>query len=355
MDLVDATDALVVSQAADMAGTILPALAYVAVMACVYAVGGWLWETAYCSLVERRYVRRGVLYGPACPLYGFAAVAIYYPLRDVSSPLLVFLLGALLATVMEYGTAVALESAFHKSFWDYDNLPLNYRGRICLPASVTFGGFALVVRYITQPLLEPALASVPTDRLCDVGLAVVVVFVVDLAMSARRWDLDTTRMPAHVATIVQRVPDSVRTPEEIAEIASDAIRRVSEDWDVSDRWEASGWPSHAERIRLVSASRIADGRLFVTARIGEVRSVLLTVGEHLSSLAGRIDLGNDDASVIRRAVMSGRPAGGTEGDGDRNDGDDANGGEEHAPRHAAGSVRLQGGGGKRQPTPRSRK
>ena len=36
----------------------------------VYSVLGWCMETVYCSTLERRFVPRGFLYGPMCPIYG---------------------------------------------------------------------------------------------------------------------------------------------------------------------------------------------------------------------------------------------------------------------------------------------
>ena len=35
-----------------------------------YSFLGWVMETCYCSVCERRLVPRGFLYGPICPIYG---------------------------------------------------------------------------------------------------------------------------------------------------------------------------------------------------------------------------------------------------------------------------------------------
>lgn len=290
-----------------MASSVLPSLAYLVVMMAIYAVGGWVWETAYCSLVERRFVRRGVLYGPACPLYGFAMLLIYYPLLGISDPLALLLMGMAMSTAMEYGTAIVLESAFHRSFWSYDNMPLNVRGRICLPASLTFGGFTLLVRYVLQPAIEPVVDAIPPDRLCDVALVVTLVFFVDVAMSARRWELDTTRMPARVAVVIQRIPESVRTPEEISDLVSDVIDRIRDDlpYQAGRASSARGDGRHRRMpdIHITSARRVANGRLFVTARVGRMKSAVAFARDSFLRLVAGVSSENRGEAIIGRAVM----------------------------------------------------
>lgn len=299
-----------------LASDVLPVLAYLVVVMAIYAVGGWLWETAYCSLVERRFVRRGVMYGPSCPLYGFAMAFVYYPFLSISNPFVLFVAGTLLSTAMEYGTAVILESAFHRSFWSYDNLPFNVRGRVCLPASLLFGTFTLLVRYVIQPVVEPVLDAIPPDRLCDIGLVVTLLFFIDLAMSARRWELDTTRMPARVAVIVQRIPDSVRTPEEISDIVTDAVNRIRDEWSASVGSLRGERHRHIRvpKIRIVSAKKISDGKLFVIARIGEMSSVISTMRESISGFVSDVARDDSDESIVKRALLRHRRDDGEEED-----------------------------------------
>ena len=40
----------------------------------IYAFLGWILETVYCSVRERRFVARGFLYGPVCPNNGVAVL-----------------------------------------------------------------------------------------------------------------------------------------------------------------------------------------------------------------------------------------------------------------------------------------
>lgn len=117
------------------------------------SVGGWVWETVYCSIVERRPVRRGFLFGPACPIYGTGAIAVYVLLGQLQSPFAVFVAGAVLATAIEYATGRVLEERFGKRWWDYTGWPLNYRGLVCPIASAIFGFFSVLVVFVIEPQL----------------------------------------------------------------------------------------------------------------------------------------------------------------------------------------------------------
>ena len=127
----------------------------------IYSVLGWVWESAYCTVVERKWQNRGFLYGPACPIYGTGVVLAILAWRAVTAAGMtpswwqVFLFSMVGSAVLEYATHWALEQLFHAYWWDYSNMPLNLNGRICLPASTLFGLAGLLVVYV---LYEPTVA-----------------------------------------------------------------------------------------------------------------------------------------------------------------------------------------------------
>lgn len=41
-----------------------------------YSFLGWTCETIYCSIGQGKFVNRGFLNGPLCPVYGFGAMAV---------------------------------------------------------------------------------------------------------------------------------------------------------------------------------------------------------------------------------------------------------------------------------------
>ncbi|MBO0473144.1 hypothetical protein JZO86_05445 [Enterococcus ureasiticus] len=116
----------------------------------IYSFIGWLWETVYCSLKAKKFVYRGFLVGPYCPIYGFGILSVLYFLEPLKQNIIVlYVLSTILVTILEYITSYGLEKLFHASWWDYKDVPLNINGRVALPVSLFWGiGCVLIVRVI---------------------------------------------------------------------------------------------------------------------------------------------------------------------------------------------------------------
>ena len=54
----------------------------------IYSFVGWLWETIYCSIKDRKFAYRGFLAGPYCPVYGFAVTTVLVATKPFQSHLL---------------------------------------------------------------------------------------------------------------------------------------------------------------------------------------------------------------------------------------------------------------------------
>ncbi|MCR5526885.1 MAG: putative ABC transporter permease [Lachnospiraceae bacterium] len=117
---------------------------------------GWVWESIYCTVKEKRWADRGFLFGPVCPIYGFCVVTVIIFSKllpcvfDPSEPVYIqFLICMFGSAVVEYVTSWGLEKRFSARWWDYSDMPLNINGRVCLPASVSFGvAGVLIIRYL---------------------------------------------------------------------------------------------------------------------------------------------------------------------------------------------------------------
>ncbi|WP_265458544.1 putative ABC transporter permease [Enterococcus sp. HY326] len=121
----------------------------------IYSFIGWLWETVYCSLKARHFVYRGFLIGPITPIYGFGILGVLYFIEPYQNNLLLlYVLSAILVTVLEYITSFALEKLFNASLWDYSKVPLNINGRVAIPVSLFWGvGCVLIVKVIHPRVL----------------------------------------------------------------------------------------------------------------------------------------------------------------------------------------------------------
>ncbi len=133
----------------------------------VYSFVGFLLEVVYAIL--RRHPQRArkcFLFFPLCPVYGLSAAAILaLPDRVHSQPVLLFVAGALLATVVEYAVALFYEQGVGVRFWDYSQQPGNLRGRICPFYTLLWGSLTLLIYYGLHPTLLLLLERLPQELL----------------------------------------------------------------------------------------------------------------------------------------------------------------------------------------------
>lgn len=127
-----------------------------------YSFFGFLLEVAFAEAAGGRRSRKGLWVLPLCPVYGAGACLILLlPGWVQSRPWALFALGGLTATAVEYFDALYHEKALGVSFWNYDGLPGNLQGRVCLPFSLAWGTLSLWLVYWLHPALVPWLARIP--------------------------------------------------------------------------------------------------------------------------------------------------------------------------------------------------
>lgn len=114
---------------------------------------GYFMEVAWVFLGSKKLVNRGFLCGPVIPIYGFGALLILFSLlRYYNDPVVVFVFGMIITSVLEYFISFMLEKIFHNKWWDYSNTKYNINGRICLRNSFAFGILSIVIIYFVTPL-----------------------------------------------------------------------------------------------------------------------------------------------------------------------------------------------------------
>lgn len=121
----------------------------------LYSMLGWLVESVYISLCERRVVNRGFIKGPICPIYGFGALSVYFILLPIQNNyVLLYIFGALLATALEYITAVIMLKTLGSVWWDYNSKPYNYKGILCLESTVAWGFYTVIMFAFLQKFIS---------------------------------------------------------------------------------------------------------------------------------------------------------------------------------------------------------
>ena len=184
----------------------------------IYSFFGWVWETCYVSVKSGKFVNRGFINGPLCTIYG--AVSVYMILRPFSDNLLyLYLGGVVVATALEYVTAVLMESIFHTSWWDYSDNKFNFQGRICLGASLGWGAFTVILFKVLHPLVESIVILYPV-YVGEIGICVIGVgYVVDFAFSAAAAFRIHEKLPVIEAAMEQAKGEMlVKMHEKIASV-----------------------------------------------------------------------------------------------------------------------------------------
>lgn len=153
----------------------------------IYSVAGWVTEVFLKFLEYKRFINRGFLIGPYCPIYGAGAVLITVG-GKLLSPVdrtwaMSFLIAFVLCGLLEYLTSYILEKYFHARWWDYTERPMNLHGRVWIGNLILFGiGGVLILEDFNPRLL--ALANRLEPRLfAAILIAVSILFVADAVMS----------------------------------------------------------------------------------------------------------------------------------------------------------------------------
>ena len=195
----------------------------------LYGFLGWVWETAFCSIRAGHFINRGFLNGPIIPVYGFGAVFVIIAL-SLSAPHIpahlpyidipiVFIAGMIICTILEYITAVILESAFHIRWWDYSKQRFNFQGRICLKSALFFGLMSVVIIYIVQPIISNISPNIPANIENPLALAFLVLITIDLSVTIS----SLLHLKTHLENIHYKIENTADDLLEDAEEIKDSI------------------------------------------------------------------------------------------------------------------------------------
>lgn len=150
----------------------------------IYSIIGWCVEMLYCRILDGKFVNRGFLYGPYCPIYGFGAIIIIKTLTPFANNIFfVFILSVLLTSLLEYITSYILEKIFDSKWWDYSHLPLNINGRVCLLNSILFGILGLIMIYIIHPYVVGIIDLLPVNYIQYLVNILVLLLCVDITLT----------------------------------------------------------------------------------------------------------------------------------------------------------------------------
>ena len=251
-----------------------------------YCIFGWCFESTYCSLKSMRLMNRGFCHGPWLPIYGAGGTLFLifaWPYR--ANLITTFLMGMLVGTTLELITGPLMYHIFHMKWWDYSQNPLNFRGYICLGASLGWGAMALFFVHF----LHPRVAELTVDW-TPIGYIVVVTMLYTLFVE------DVIFSVLGALDIRKRLETLAANSEEIQQLKQ-SISEARE--HLEELQEAAR--ANASEVKIVAES---EGRLAAAKLVSEEAARALQDARETGASAAR-SLAESGVQAARAAVDSG--------------------------------------------------
>lgn len=178
---------------------------------------GWMLESLYCSIPAKRFINRGFLTGPMCPIYGAGVLVMAVCLTPFSKyPLLVPIMGILLCDTVEFLTSLIMEKLFHARWWDYSEEFGNIQGRICLKHTLYWCVLSTMYVYVVHPVVLDILERIPMKVQYILVGVILAVFVIDYVYSFISAK-DIRKLEKKIADITDKLDDTVKAENTVIE------------------------------------------------------------------------------------------------------------------------------------------
>ena len=178
----------------------------------VFSFIGWVLECLYKSILQKKIVNSGFLYGPVCPIYGFGALFMYLSLINVSNDIIVlFIFGLVVLSIYEYLVGWFLEVTFKVKYWDYSTYKFNINGRVCLKNSMFWGILGVIFMKLLVPIYNSFIYDIPQNFLKYIAYALSTILIIDTALTVyhlikinitlRDWDKIKTELSEKLKSV----------------------------------------------------------------------------------------------------------------------------------------------------------
>ncbi len=153
----------------------------------MYAFAGWCIEVVLKYIQYHRFINRGFLTGPVCPIYGCGAALITVVIGNLTSVesglIMTFTLSFIICGVVEYLTSLVLEKIFHARWWDYSQKPMNLQGRVWIGNLLLFGLGGVAIIHILNPVIYKILGAIAFNVREVLGAVLLMIFAADFVIS----------------------------------------------------------------------------------------------------------------------------------------------------------------------------
>ncbi|MGI6712524.1 MAG: putative ABC transporter permease [Bacillota bacterium] len=173
----------------------------------IYAFIGWCTEVVYAASKSGKFVNRGFLNGPYCPIYGFGLVIVISTLTSLKDNLFLLFAGSMILTsALEVLTGFVLKKVFHQTWWDYSDQPFNIGGYICLRFSLIWGIACVLVIYVIHPMIVATISWIPQPLDRIILFPLIIIIAVDFAVTVDNINKLNRRL-SRLDDLVTRIRD----------------------------------------------------------------------------------------------------------------------------------------------------
>lgn len=152
----------------------------------IYSFLGWIMESIYRSMCEKKLINTGFLHGPVCPIYGFGALIMLLFLDGFKDkPVALFFIAIMLLTFWEYMVGLGLEKIFKTKYWDYSDRKFNLQGRVCFPNSLYWGVLGVLFVKFIHPFIENLVGKADINILQYSVIFVMFIMTIDEILSIK--------------------------------------------------------------------------------------------------------------------------------------------------------------------------
>ena len=152
----------------------------------IYSFAGWFMESVigYFIYKKEKFINRGFLVGPICPVYGIGVILVTLLLTKYKEDIVaLYVLATVICGALEYFTSFIMEKLFNARWWDYHDKKFNINGRICLETLLPFGIGASLILYIFNPMILSVLSSIPETAFTIIVLILSIMAIIDFIIS----------------------------------------------------------------------------------------------------------------------------------------------------------------------------
>lgn len=150
----------------------------------IYSFLGWIMEVTLTLITDKKFVNRGFLLGPCCPIYGCGCILLNLLLHNYTNNILVlFILTMFTCSLLEYITSFLMEKIFKLRWWDYSQMKFNINGRICLETMTPFSILGVLAIKFATPFFITNINELSEKTILIISIILITLFIIDVIIS----------------------------------------------------------------------------------------------------------------------------------------------------------------------------